>query len=229
MKREARLLLSKGIASLILSVENFNKADDLGRTSTVLILLDHAFEMLLKAAILHRGGRIREKRARETIGFDACVRRALSDGEIKFLSEEQVLTLQTINGPRDAAQHHLIDVAEEQLYLHAQSGVTLFGDILKKVFDESLAERLPARVLPISTMAPVDLQTLFTRETSEVQKLLRPGTRRTTEGYSQANDIPMSGFRWAAKPLFPKTGLVCPCPNCVSLIYFRSDLLYREK
>jgi hypothetical protein len=76
--------------------------------------------MLLKAAILHRGGRIREKRAKQTIGFDACVRKSLSDGEIKFLKEEQALVLQTINGLRDAAQHHLLDVSEGQLYVHIQ-------------------------------------------------------------------------------------------------------------
>ena len=58
MKREARLLLEKAVDSLILSVEHFNKSDQRGRTSTVLILLDHSFEMLLKAAILHRGGKI---------------------------------------------------------------------------------------------------------------------------------------------------------------------------
>jgi hypothetical protein len=50
--------------------------------------------MLLKAAIIHRGGQIREKGARETIGFDACVRRGLTDGRIKFLSDEQALILQ---------------------------------------------------------------------------------------------------------------------------------------
>jgi len=36
----------------------------------------------MKAAILHRGGRIREKRAKETIGFDKCVRISLSDGKV---------------------------------------------------------------------------------------------------------------------------------------------------
>ena len=67
----------------------------------------------MKAAILHSGGRIREKRAKETIGFDACVRRSLNDGRIKYLSEEQALVLQTINGLRDAAQHHLKESADE--------------------------------------------------------------------------------------------------------------------
>lgn len=206
MKREARLLLNKAVASLILSVEQFNKAGELGRTSTVLILLDHSFEMLLKAAILHKGGKIREKRARETIGFDACVRRALSDGEIRFLTDEQVLTLQSINGLRDAAQHHLIDISEEQLYIHAQSGVTLFGDMLKKVFSQDLSQRLPARVLPISTMAPVDLQTLFDRQTKEILKLLGPGTRRRTEGYARLRPLAILDATIRGEKLQPSTG-----------------------
>jgi hypothetical protein len=88
MKREAKLLLEKACDSLLLSTELFNRPRDCGRVSGTLILLDHAFEMLRKAAILHRGGRIRERRARETIGFDACVRRGLSDGRIKFLTEQ---------------------------------------------------------------------------------------------------------------------------------------------
>jgi len=34
------------------------------------------------------------------------------------------MSLQTINGCRDTAQHHLLDISEQQLYIHAQSGVT---------------------------------------------------------------------------------------------------------
>src|SRR3984957_15670804 len=116
MRREAKLLLAKACDSLVLSIELFNRPHERARISGSLIHLDHGFEMLLKAAILHRGGRIREKHAKETIGFDACVRRSLSDGKIKFLKEEQALVLQTINGLRDAAQHHLLDISEGQLY-----------------------------------------------------------------------------------------------------------------
>jgi len=151
MKREARLLLEKACDSLVLSIELFNRPYDRGRASTTLILLDHAFEMLMKAAILHRGGKIREPRAKETIGFDKCVRRSLTDGRIKFLEDEQALLLQTINGLRDAAQHHLLDISEAQLYLHLQSGVTLFRDLLHKVFGEELRTHRPERVLPVST------------------------------------------------------------------------------
>lgn len=62
MKRETKQLLRKAIDSLVLSVEVFNRPHDRGRVTTTLILLDHAFEMLLKAAIRHKGGRIHERR-----------------------------------------------------------------------------------------------------------------------------------------------------------------------
>ncbi len=83
MKREAKLLLNKAYDSLVLSIELFNRPYDRGRISSTLILLDHAFEMLLKSSIIHRGGRIREKRSKETIGFDACLRVLLTNSKIK--------------------------------------------------------------------------------------------------------------------------------------------------
>jgi hypothetical protein len=145
--------------------------------------------MLLKAAILHRGGRIREPRKRETIGFDSCVRKGVSDASIRYLTEEQAITLQTINGLRDAAQHHLIDISEQQLYIHAQSGVTLFGDILQQVFKQTLLNLLPARVLPISTFAPTEIDMLFESEIKEVAKLLKPGRRRRTEALARIRPL----------------------------------------
>ena len=189
MKREAKLLFRKACDSLVMSIELFNRPNDRGRVSGTLIQLDHGFEMLLKAAILHRGGGIREKRAKETIGFDACVRRSVSDGKIKYLTEEQALVLQTINGLRDAAQHHLLDISEGQLYVHVQSGVTLFRDLLKSVFDQELATHLPTRVLPVSTSPPTTLATLFDSEVAEIRKLLRPGRRRRIEALARLRPL----------------------------------------
>ncbi|MCW5829980.1 MAG: hypothetical protein KIT79_11775 [Deltaproteobacteria bacterium] len=189
MKREAKLLLEKACDSLLLSIELFNRPHDRGRVSSTLIQIDHAFEMLLKAAIVYRGGRIREKRAKETIGFDACVRRGLSDGRIKFLTDEQALTLQTINGLRDAAQHHLLEISEGQLYLHEQSGVTLFRDLLKNVFDQNLTDYLPNRVLPISTTPPTTLASMFDTEAKEIQKLLGPKRRRQIEAEARLRPL----------------------------------------
>lgn len=189
MKREPRLLLEKACDSLVLSIEAFNRPYDRGRVSSTLILLDHGFEMLLKAAILQRGGSIREKRARETIGFDACVRRGLSDGRIKFLNEEQALLLQAINGLRDAAQHHLLDVSEAQLYLHAQAGLTLFRDLMREVFGQEVRDYLPRRVLPVATSAPTDLATMFDAEVEEIVRLLSPGRRRHLEAEARLRPL----------------------------------------
>lgn len=189
MKKEVRLLRDKAVDSLVLAVEIFNRPSDRGRPDAVLISLDHAFEMLLKAGIVHRGGKIREPRAKQTIGFDACVRRALSDGTVRFLTEEQALVLQTINALRDAAQHYLLEISEQQLYLHAQAGVTLFDDLLRELFGERLGSFLPERVLPVSVSPPRDLAVLMANEVQEIAALLEPGRRRRVEARSRVRSI----------------------------------------
>ncbi len=178
MKKEAKLLLEKGIDSLILSIEHFNRPDDRGRIEAVLILLDHSFELLLKAAILQEGGKICKQRENQTIGFDQCVRTAVSH---KIITEEQALTLRTINGLRDAAQHYLVELSEQHLYLQSQTGLTLFKDILGDIFQKDLAKELPKRVLPLSTTPPLDIAALFENELEEIKKLLLPKTRHKTE------------------------------------------------
>jgi hypothetical protein len=189
MKKEVKILRKKAIDSLVLSIELFNRPSEAGRTHGVLIFLDHAFEMLFKAIILHRGGRIREFRATQTIGFDASVRKGLSDAKVKFLTDHQALTVQMINSLRDAAQHHILDISEAHLYIQAQAGLSLFRDLFKSVFDEELQSHLPPRVLPLSTSPPTDLTTLFDNETSEIRKLLAPGNRRRTEADARLRSL----------------------------------------
>ena len=173
----------------MLSIEHFNRPWDRGRTEAVLILLNHSFEMLLKAAIRQRLGKIRKVREKQTIGFGACVRKGLTETNLKFLTHEQVLTLQTINGLRNAAHHYLVDVSEHQLYFYAQAGVTLFRDIHDDVFDKGLLLELPERVLPISTTAPKDLSALFEKEVREIKELLVPGTRRKMDAVAKTRSL----------------------------------------
>ena len=189
MKKEVRQLRERAINSLVLSIDHFNRPWDRGRTEAVLIFLDHAFEMLLKAAIRHRQGRIRKPKEKQTIGFDACVRKGLTEASLKFLSEEQALTLQAINGQRDAAQHYLVVMSEHQLYFYAQAGVTLFRDIHEVVFRSSVVLELPERVLPVSTTAPKDLTALFDKEVEEIKGLLIPGTRKKMDAIARARSL----------------------------------------
>jgi hypothetical protein len=206
MKRESKLLQNKALDSLILAVEHFNRPWDRGRITGTLIMLDHAFEMLLKAAILHKGGRIRDKRAKQTIGFSDCVRKCLTDAKVKCLTNEQTLTLQALNSLRDAAQHHLLDLSEQQLYLQAQGGVTLFRDLYKSVFGQDLAKVLPARVLPVSTSPPTDIASLFDGEVAEIRKLLQPKTRRLIEAKVKLRGLAILDGAVEGKQLQPSEG-----------------------
>jgi hypothetical protein len=82
-----------------------------------------------------------------------------------------------------------LDISEGQLYVHVQSGVTLFRDLLKTVFRQELATHLPIRVLPVSTSPPTDLATLFESEVAEIKKLLSPGKRRRLEALSRLRPL----------------------------------------
>jgi hypothetical protein len=200
LRREARLLHEKSLDSLFLAIEHFNRPSDRGRPEAVLILLDRAFELFLKAAILHRGGRIREPRAKETIGFEKAVRKCLSEVPVTFLSNEEALTIQMVNSLRDAAQHYLLELSEQQLYLHCQAGVTLFGELQKRVFGLLLRDQLPARVLPVTTRPPESLEKLIDLEFEEVKNLLKPGKRRAVQARAKLRamailDASLSGDR----------------------------------
>ena len=181
MKKEVKILAGKSEDSLILAIEHFNRPWDCGRKEVALILLDHAFELLLKAALRHKGHRIREKRKNETYGFDKCVRVALSN---KIITEEQVLTLQTLNSLRDAAQHYFIELSEQHFYFQAQNALTVYKDILMGTFGRDLIDSLPKRVLPISTTPLSDINVFFENELSEVKKMLTPGKRKKIEADS---------------------------------------------
>lgn len=189
MKKEARVLLGKSVDSLFLAVEHFNRPWDRGRPEAVLVLLDRSFELLLKAVIVHRGGKIRERRAKETIGFDSCVRKCVSDTLLKCLSEEEAITVQVINSLRDAAQHYLLEISEQQLYIYTQGGLTLYDDILKTVFRETLKKYLPNRVLPISTDPPKDLATVINAEFKDIKTLLAPGSRKHLDAQARLRTL----------------------------------------
>ena len=189
MKREAKVLRQKALESLTLSIELFNRPWSMGRTEAVLILLDRAFELLLKAVIVHRGGKIRKPKSKETIGFDACVRKCVTDADVACLTEEQAITPQVINSLRDAAQHYLVDVSEDEFYTFTQAGVTLIAEILSSAFSEKLSDHLPDRVLPISTRPPRDLPVMIDQQFREIKELLSPGSRKRLEARAKLRPL----------------------------------------
>ena len=192
MRKAAKTLDGKAVDSLVLAVDHFNRAWDRGRTEVVLILLDRAFELLLKAVIVHRAGgdAIREKKKEGmTIGFDLCLRKCLSDAALKCLTEDEVVALQSLNTLRDAAQHYMVELSEEHLYVYAQAALTLFGRLTREVLDRPLVAEIPQRILPVCAKPPADLSALFDVEFADIKRMVAPGSRKRLDAKAKLRSL----------------------------------------
>ncbi|NHT16138.1 hypothetical protein G6556_00290 [Cellulomonas sp. IC4_254] len=176
LKQEARVLKIKALSSLTVATTAFNSPHDEGRVTQVLLSLQHAFEMLLKAALVQHNVPVFDRKLGRSIGFEKCLGLAAADTRIK-LSNNDAGTLRAIDAMRDDEQHWFNEVSEQLLYLHARAAVTLFDELLTRVFSERLADHLPVRVLPISVAPPRDLDVLIDDEFTQIAELLKPGRR----------------------------------------------------
>ena len=169
---------SKALCSLRRGVSAFNSYEEDGRLTAVLLHLQHASEMLLKAILVQRRIRVFDPSKQTSIGFEKCVN--LAAVHCKLIAPEAGL-LRVLDAMRDAEQHWMIVVSEDVLFLHARAFVTTFDDMLKRSLDDTLANHLPARVLPISTQLPAAFDVLIDREYRAISDLLKPGKRQRDE------------------------------------------------
>lgn len=205
VKRNARLYLERSISSVRLAVEHFNRPYEDGRQEAVLHFALHAHEMLMKAALLQRGKPIQRRRESRNITVASALRLLGDQGE-KVLTESEVLSLTALSNVRDAAQHSVVMLSEQALFLQTQTAVTVFDKVLKEEFASGLADYLPSRVLPISTEPPASLELLVDKEVSQVKALLEPGRRKTAEAKARlrpllAIDLAAAGEERTATPL----------------------------
>jgi hypothetical protein len=189
MRKEARTLYAKAADSLVLAVDHFNRVWGCGRTEAVLIMLDRAFELLLKAIIVHRGGKIRAADSNLTIGFDACLRKCISEEPLKCLTEDEAVTVQNLNSLRDAAQHYFTEVIEDLLYIYSQSAVTLFEKLATDVLGFSLKDTMPSRVLPVSPKPPRDFGLILDAELGDIAKMVAPGSRKGLDAKARLRSV----------------------------------------
>ena len=188
MKNHARVLHAKALASMRTAMTAFNSPHDEGRHTTVLLHMQHAFEMLLKAALAQQDRKVFDKTTGRSIGFEAAVRQAQQLAGVKVTAEEAG-TLRAIDALRDDEQHWFNEVSEGLLYLHTRAGVTLFDDLLSRAFKQKLADHLPNRVLPISTEAPSDFLSLVDSDFALVKELLKPGRRARDEARARIRSL----------------------------------------
>jgi hypothetical protein len=95
LRQEARVLKGKALSSLVSATEAFNSPRDDGRVTRVLLHLQHAFEMLLKAGLIQADVSVFDRRTGRSIGFEKCVSLAMADGTVK-LSEADAGTLRRL-------------------------------------------------------------------------------------------------------------------------------------
>jgi hypothetical protein len=74
----ARVLKGKSISSIRTSVAAFDSLNDDGRTTIVLLHLQHAFEMLLKASLNQEQVTLFDKKTGRSVGIDSVINRAQS-------------------------------------------------------------------------------------------------------------------------------------------------------
>lgn len=178
---DVRILRAKAVASLRTGVVAFNGLDDDARITRVLLHLQHAFEMLLKSALLTSGDKtVFDKKKRMAIGMEASIKRCIQNSSIK-LTNEEAGTIRVLDNLRDGEQHWHQIVEEGMLYLHARAAVTLFDDLLHRVWKITLADHVPVRVLPLSAEPPQELDLLVDQEYERIAQLLKPGRRATAE------------------------------------------------
>lgn len=182
MKRKTSDFLECAKDSLVLAIEMFNRPSDAGRVEAVLLLLSHAFEMLLKAVIHEKTGRIRGKGEKYNYAFEKCL--GICESQLSVIDKDESLVLRNVNGFRDAAAHDVVTLSEGLLYGHSQSAVQIFATLLKKVFNKDIGKWLPRRILPISTVVPADIHTIIEEDMAAIRSLL--GGRRRKEDEAEA-------------------------------------------
>ena len=70
-----------------------------------------------------------------------------------------------------------------------QAAVTLFDVLLGRVFSRRLADYVPQRVLPISTLPPQDFPTIMDEEIATIRASFTKGTRRRTDARAKLRTI----------------------------------------
>lgn len=174
-------LFQQAIDSLVLGIEHFNRPSDIGRHASVLMMLDHAAEMLLKAALADRGDPLRNPKNGYAHSLEHCLKLVHEDATLRFLSADERRTIQVLNGLRDQAQHYIVDITEEFLYTVSQGIVTLFADLFPRLFAVSLCSKIPQRVLPISVKPPKAIEILMDDALSQLRHLFDTGKSETAE------------------------------------------------
>ena len=188
-------LRKRALEALTLAIELFNRPHNCARRESVLILLHHSFEMLLKSIIVERTGTAFDEATGYSYTFDTCLR--FGTERLEVLTKDHRKFLSMLDNLRDCAAHYYQDVSESVLYVFAQGSVSLFNEVLRKTTGNGLSHFLPTRVLPISSIPPGQLARVVDDEFNRLGELLHDAA--ITPERARAILRPLLAFKIAAE------------------------------
>src|SRR5262249_2744299 len=180
--------------SIRLAIEMFNRPYEDGRPESVLMLLHHGFELLLKSFIVAKTGTAHDADRGFSYGFDYCLRVAAED--LTLINKDERRFLSMLDNLRDCAVHYYQVISEDLLYIFAQASITLYDKLLQAATGHALKDRLPARVLPLSSRPPKDLHILVDTEFKNLRQALRD--LKITKEQAVASLRPLMAFALGA-------------------------------
>jgi hypothetical protein len=180
-------LKHSAVESMSLAVELFNRPSQVARDQSVMLLLAHSFEMLLKAIIFQKRGTIRDRGQDYTYKLGRCINVVHSD--LNVLDAEDLPMVWAIKQDRNAAAHDSVSFSEDMLWLHVRSAVTIFGQLLKSAFNEDIVDSIPSRVIPVSALPPTDASAVIAREMQDIADMLKPGLRRSDDAKARIRPL----------------------------------------
>ena len=185
-KQKCQKLLDKSVASALAAIELYNKPRFLYREESFILLIIHAWEMLLKAKWLKENnnkesclyiktsGREYEKThagTPKTLSFDKMIGLLQSKN---LLHDEVIRNLQVFRTLRNSVEHFLTEnkALKEQIFLYALANLQNFRLLAKEWFDKDLdAMNIP---VPLSLKEPTpSVASSAKRENKDVRILLR--------------------------------------------------------
>lgn len=176
MVDEQKRLVEKSVEAFIVGLELYNKPTIKYRVEGFSFFIVNAWELMLKAEMLHRGMPIYYKDSNErTISVDVAVRSIYSDKKTRIrLNLEKIIEL------RNISTHYITEDYEQKYAPLFQACVLNYANELKRFHGVDISDYISQNFLTISSSyEPIDNEQIKLKYTPEV----------ATRFIQQANDV----------------------------------------
>lgn len=169
MLSETKRLIEKSIEAFILGIETYNKPTIKYRVEGFSFFIVNAWELMLKAVILNRGGSIYYKNHEDrTISIDVAIREVYPDKHTRIR-----LNLERIVDLRNISTHYITEDYEQKYVPLFQACVLNYVNEIKRFHDVNIEEYVAPNFLTIATSyEPLDNEQIRMKYDAKVAEKL---------------------------------------------------------